>query len=197
MVCPYCNIEIQSDSPFCPHCGQSIQSAGHLKGTDTYWKNVSNEQAENYDTYKSTIDESQRAINSKRMKKRIAAAVLAILIAGVSLGIFRYQQFNSQMVFQVRNKLIGRTLTATSDHMEGLGFLYYEYWQLTFTDDQNVRYAYIETAGPAEADEDPRYQGTYHYTLTRSITGKYTILVNGETYELSVNNNNEPVRISR
>ena len=73
----------------------------------------------------------------------------------------------------------------------------HEYKQLTFKDENNLDYAYIKTTGPREDDENPQYKGTYGYTITRSVTGNYTIHVNGDTYKLEVNDSNEPTDISQ
>lgn len=101
------------------------------------------------------------------------------------------------MINQVRAELVGKTLTAHSSHMEGLGWIYHEYWQLSFVDESNADYAYLQTVGPAEDDEQPEYKGTYSYTVSRSITGKYTVKVNGIAYTLNVNDENIPQSISR
>lgn len=115
----------------------------------------------------------------------------------ISLGIFKYQQYQSQMVDEVKEGLVGETFTAHSTHMEGLGWIHHEYWQLKFVDEESLEYSYIQTVGPAEDDEIPKYQGTYSYTVSRSITGKYTVRVNGASYELKVNDENVPRGISR
>ena len=61
----------------------------------------------------------------------------------------------------------------------------------------NERYAYIKTTGPREDNEKPQYKGTYEFTISRSVTGSYTIHVNGDTYKLEVNDANEPTGISQ
>ena len=82
--------------------------------------------------------------------------------------------------------------------MEGLAWIMNEYWQLTFIDKKNLDYAYIETTGPREEDDEvPQYKGTYNYTVSRSITGSYKISTNGATYRLYVNDNNEVQGITR
>ena len=122
--------------------------------------------------------------------------IVIVLVAG-AFGIFKFQQYQTQMINQVMAELVGKTLTAHSTHMEGLGWIHHEYWQLSFVDESNLDYAYIQTVGPAEDDEKPEYKGTYSYTVSRSVTGKYTIKVNGTTYELNVNDENVPKSISR
>ena len=197
MICPYCKKEVQLEDVFCPECGQIVQNSGKQERSDAYWKVINREDTERFRTDKSYNDEMKRSRSLLRNKKAVAAAVLLLVIGVVCLCTFRYMQFNDQMIAEVRSNLIGKTMTATSNHMEGLGSIYYEYWQLTFLSDGTVRYAYIETAGPAESDEKPKYQGTYSYTISRSLTGKYTILVDGATYELEVSGDNVPWRIYR
>ena len=43
----------------------------------------------------------------------------------------------------------------------------------------------------------PQYEGTYNYTVSRTITGSYKISTDGKVYELKVNDNNEVTGISR
>lgn len=195
MICPYCKKEVQAEGDFCPECGQLVQNCGKQEQSEVYWRNVNREDSARFRTDQSQAAEKKRMRNLLRNKKAVAGAVLLAVIAAVCLGVFRYQRYNNQQISAVRRNLAGKTMTATADHAEGLGTLYYEYWQLTFQPDGTVRYAYIETQGPAESNEKPRYQGTYSYTLTRSMTGKYTLLVNGEEYELEVGSDNMPWRI--
>lgn len=69
--------------------------------------------------------------------------------------------------------------------------------QLTFNDESSLDYAFISTTGPKEEDELPQYEGTYNYTVSRTITGSYKISTDGKVYELKVNDNNEVTGISR
>ena len=55
----------------------------------------------------------------------------------------------------------------------------------------------VSTTGPKEEDELPQYEGTYNYTVSRTITGSYKISTDGKVYELKVNDNNEVTGISR
>ena len=111
--------------------------------------------------------------------------------------LMQFGKYQNEMTEQVMSELVGKTFTASDSHMEGLGWIHYEYWQLTFKDEDNLDYAYIETVGPREDDEKPVYEGTYSYTLSRSMFGNYTVSVNGTTYKIKVNDSNEPTGISR
>ena len=113
------------------------------------------------------------------------------------IGIMQLSKYQNEMTEKVMCELVGKTLTAHDSHMEGLGWIHHEYWQLTFKDEDNLDYAYIETIGPREDDEKPVYKGTYSYTLSRSVFGNYTVRVNSTTYKLKVNDSNVPTGISR
>lgn len=197
MVCPYCKKEIKTNTGFCPECGQDISGAKHQNQSDAYWKNVNQEDFERSKEYKDLVDKSKREANSRRSKKLVTTIVVLVAITLSALGIFKFQQHQNQLIDEVQSGLVGKTMTAHSTHMEGLGWIHHEYWQLTFVDEETLDYAYIQTVGPAEDDEKPKYQGTYSYTVSRSITGKYTIHVNGSTYELRVSDDNVPRSISR
>ena len=113
------------------------------------------------------------------------------------LGIKKYNNYSKRMLAEVRTQLVGKTLTAHSAHMEGLGWMIHEYKQLTFNDESSLDYAFIRTTGPREDDELPNYMGSYNYTVSRTITGSYKISTDGEVYKLNVNDNNEIQEISQ
>lgn len=197
MLCPYCKKEITTDTGFCPKCGQNILNNARQSQSDSYWKNVNQEDTERSKEYKNLINKENQEIRTRKNKALISTVLILIVVAAGTFGIFKFQKYQTEMLNQVKAELVGKTLTAHSSHMEGLGWIHHEYWQLTFVDESNLDYAYIQTVGPAEDDEKPVYQGTYTYTLSRSVIGKYTIKVNGTTYELKVDDENIPKSISR
>lgn len=174
-----------------------MSGAKHQNQSDAYWKNVNQEDSERFKEYKDLVDKSKCEANSRRSKKVVTTIVVLVVVALSALGVFKFQQHQNQLIDEVRSGRAGKTMTAHSTHMEGLGWIYHEYWQLTFVDEETLDYAYIQTVGPAEDDEKPKYQGTCSYTVSRSITGEYTIRVNGTSYELRVNDDNVPRSIFR
>lgn len=197
MICPYCKKEITVDTGFCPECGQDISNNTRQDQSDSYWEKVNREDTERSKAYKDRVNKEKREARTRKNKVLVSAVlILAVLVAG-AFGITKFQQYQTKMINQVKTELIGKTLTAHSSHMEGLGWIHHEYWQLSFVDKSNLDYAYIQTVGPAEDDEQPEYKGTYSYTVSRSIIGKYTIRVNGASYKLKMNDRNVPSGISR
>lgn len=197
MICPYCKKEITVDTGFCPECGQDISNSTRQNQSDSYWKNVNREDTERSKEYKNLVNKEKQEVRTRKNKALVSTVLILIVLVAGAFGIFKFQQYQTQMINQVKAELVGKTLTAHSTHMEGLGWIHHEYWQLSFVDESNLDYAYIQTVGPAEDDEQPEYKGTYSYTVSRSVTGKYTIKVNGTTYELNVNDENVPKSISR
>lgn len=197
MICPYCKKEITVDTGFCPECGQDISNSTRQNQSDSYWKNVNREDTERSKEYKNLVNKEKQEVRTRKNKAFVSTVLILIVLVAGAFGIFKFQQYQTQMINQVKAELVGKTLTAHSTHMEGLGWIHHEYWQLSFVDESNLDYAYIQTVGPAEDDEKPEYKGTYSYTVSRSVTGKYTIKVNGTTYELNVNDENVPKSISR
>lgn len=196
MICPYCKKEIKDNTGFCPECGQDISITENKNQTDIYWRNINKEGVKRSEEYKSLVKRSKQEAAKRRNKYLLTTVFVLVLIGGSVLGLIRFQQYQKQMLGEVNAGLVGKTLTAHSSHMEGLGWIHHEYWQLTFIDEGNLEYAYIQTVGPKEDDENPEYKGTYSYSVSRSITGKYTIEVNGESYELKVDDDNVPKSIS-
>lgn len=197
MICPYCKKEITVDTGFCPECGQDISNSTRQNQSDSYWKNVNREDTERSKEYKNLVNKEKQEVRTRKNKALVSTVLILIVLVAGAFGIFKFQQYQTQMINQVKAELVGKTLTAHSTHMEGLGWIHHEYWQLSFVDESNLDYAYIQTVGPAEDDEKPEYKGTYSYTVSRSVTGKYTIKVNGTTYELNVYDENVPKSISR
>lgn len=121
---------------------------------------------------------------------------MAVITIGIIGGALKFQQYQEDMVRRVEFNLQGKALTVHSSHVEGLGWIYHEYRQFIFTEENTVDYYYIETSGPKEDDEMPEYQGTYTYIVTRSLIGNYNIKINGSIYDLSVDEDNIPTDIS-
>ena len=136
-------------------------------------------------------------IRDRRNKTLITSVGILAAIVAVIIGGMQFNNNQKKMIAQVQSQLPGKTFTAHDSHMEGFGWIMHEYKQLTFKDENSLDYAYIKTTGPREDDEKPQYKGTYEYTITRSVTGNYTIHVNGNTYKLKVNDSNEPIDISQ
>ncbi len=197
MLCPYCKKEIKTDTGFCPECGQDILNNARQSQSDSYWKNVNQEDTERSKEYKNLVNKERQKARTRKRKVVISNILILIVVATGIFGVFKFQEYQTEMLNQVKTELIGKTLTAHSSHMDGIFWTQHEYWQLSFVDESNLDYAYIQTVGSAEDHENPKYQGTYTYTLSRSVIGKYTIKVNGDTYELKVNNKNIPQSISR
>lgn len=197
MICPYCKKQIIDNNQFCPECGQNLAVTSGTDSTDTFWGTVNKEDTERHRKYKDITDRSVKDVRDRRNKSLVTVIILLAAIVAAIFGIMQFSKYQNEMTEKVMSELVGKTLTAQDSHVEGLGWIHYEYWQLTFIDEENLDYAYIETVGPREDDEKPVYEGTYSYTLSRSVFGNYTIRVNGTTYKLNVNDSNKPTGISR
>lgn len=197
MICPYCSKQISDKNQFCPECGQNLATASENNLANSFWGTVNKEDSERNRKYKDITDRGVKNVRDRRRKSIVTAIVLLIAVIAAIFGIMQFGKYQNEMTEQVMSELVGKTFTASDSHMEGLGWIHYEYWQLTFKDEDNLDYAYIETVGPREDDEKPVYEGTYSYTLSRSMFGNYTVSVNGTTYKIKVNDSNEPTGISR
>lgn len=197
MICPYCNKQISDKNQFCQECGQNLATASENNSANSFWRTVNKEDSERNRKYKDITDRGVKNVRDRRRKSIVTAIVLLIAVIAAIFGIMQFGKYQNEMTEQVMSELVGKTFTASDSHMEGLGWIHYEYWQLTFKDEDNLDYAYIETVGPREDDEKPVYEGTYSYTLSRSMFGNYTVSVNGTTYKIKVNDSNEPTGISR
>lgn len=182
---------------FCPECGQRVSMSAQTAKMDNYWNNVNQEDLQRSQQYKSMINKQTREKHIQTNKSIMTLVLVGAIIAAAVVGVVKFQEYQTKMLNEVKKALVGQTLTAHDSHMAGLGWIYHQYWQLNFTDENNLDYFYIETVGPRESDENPEYKGTYHYTVSRSITGEYKIHTDEATYELSVNDENIPSGISR
>lgn len=197
MICPYCNKQISDNNQFCPECGQNLATASENNSANSFWGTVNKEDSERNRKYKDITDRGVKNVRDRRHKSIVTAIVFLIAVIAAIIGIMQLSKYQNEMTEKVMCELVGKTLTAHDSHMEGLGWIHHEYWQLTFKDEDNLDYAYIETIGPREDDEKPVYKGTYSYTLSRSVFGNYTVRVNSTTYKLKVNDSNVPTGISR
>lgn len=195
-ICPYCKKEIVRNLNFCSNCGQELFGVKDSEKVGAYW-NAANEEAREWSKQSKIYAEKKKQEELMHRKQSLSVKLLiaVIIIIGV-FSVYKVQNYQSQMINQVKQQLIGKTMKTHSTHMEGLGWIYHEYYQLTFKDNDTLDYAYIETVGPASDEEQPRYQGTYSYTISLSLMGEYTVKVNGDTYKLNVNDENKPTSIS-
>lgn len=197
MICPYCNKQISDKNQFCPECGQNLATASENNSANSFWGTVNKEDSERSRKFKDITDRGVKNVRDRRRKSIVTAIVLLIAVIAAIFGIMQFSKYQNEMTEKMMSELVGKTLTAHDSHMEGLGWIHHEYWQLTFKDEDNLDYAYIETVGPREDDEKPIYKGTYSYTLSKSVFGNYTVRFNGTTYKLKVNDSNVPTGISR
>lgn len=195
MKCPYCKVEIQEGSLFCPECGQSIVKAEKTDVEKTYWEKINCESVDRQLQYRKDIEKKITEDKSEKSIKVVNFAGIACVVMIAIWGAVMFQQRQIKLTKQVMNEMIGKTFNIGDSHIEGLGNKYYEYWELEFVDEKELKYSYIETDGPAEDYENPKYKGMYPYTISRSIIGKYTLKTNDEEYYLEVNENNVPIRI--
>lgn len=196
MICPYCKHEILVNAEFCPECGQKITNNTSQNQVSSYWENVNRKNIGRSKEYRDIVTKDRHEIRIRKIKVTFIAALILIIFISSTFGIIKFQQYQTQMVKQIKTELVGKTFITHSSHIEGFGWVYHEYWQLSFIDENKLDYSYIKTSGPAEEDEQPQYIDTYSYTIVRSITGKYTVEVNGTTFELYVNEENIPQGIS-
>lgn len=197
MICPYCNKEIDDGLRFCPECGQEITDNSGEAISNLYWNAIDKEENERERQYRKKMEHNQKKEREKRQESMIRTVIAAAAILAIICGFLQIHNYQITMTGQIAERLAGKKFTAHASHMEGLGNIYHEYWQLTFKDNHSLEYAYIKTLGPREKDEQPVYKGTYSYRLSMSIFGNYTVHANGATYKLEVNKDNMPVDISR
>lgn len=186
MQCPYCGKQTGVNEQFCPNCGQSMLNGTPDKTMGNYWGKLNDKNAA---IAKEERDKTSRMIkhaHKQRRKTIFSLLIVGILIAVGCLGTMKLSKYNEEMTIKMQDALIGKSFT-THLVKDSMIAIRYQYRQLTFKDSFNVAYAYIETTGPAEDNEKPKYKGTYSYTLSRTFWGTYAIIVNGEKYELRTN----------
>lgn len=197
MRCPFCKKEIGDVISFCPECGQKLEQSAQSSKTEQYWNEVNKADSQRNEQYRDLVN---RTTKEKRIRNNKSIAIFGFIVAIIVITVFggmKYNEYSRRMITEVQVQLVGKTLTAHSTHMEGLGWIIHEYNQLTFKDESSLDYAFISTTGPREEDELPQYRGTYSYTVSRTITGSYKITTDGNVYELKVNDNNEVQGISQ
>lgn len=197
MRCPFCKKEIGDVISFCPECGQKLEQSAQSSKTEQYWNEVNKADSQRNEQYRDLVN---RTTKEKRIRNNKSIAIFGFIVAIIVTTVFggmKYNEYSRRMITEVQAQLVGKTLTAHSTHMEGLGWIIHEYNQLTFKDESSLDYAFISTTGPREENELPQYRGTYSYTVSRTITGSYKITTDGNVYELKVNDNNEVQGISQ
>ena len=197
MICPYCNNQINDENPFCPKCGQTLVSPSQTDAVKAYWNTTYQEERERCNEYEYWLKKSVDNVRQNRHESMGLIMLLLVVTVGFLFGMNRYYDHQNEMIESMREALVGKTFSTKDSYHDITLSHYYQYWSLTFKDKENLDYAYLETLGPCEDGEKPEYKGTYPYTLSRSMSGKYTITIQNEKYTLEVDENNAPKGISR
>lgn len=197
MLCPFCKKEIDESNGFCPECGQKLEQRIQISESEHFWDELNKDASKRNEQYKKQVNKVKKEEKIHSNKTVLSFVLIIAVIMTVVFGRMKYNAYSSKKIAEVQSQLIGQTFTAHDEHMEGLGWIMNEYWQLTFLDNSNLKYAYLETTGPKEENENPEYKGTFDYSISRSLVGTYTISTNGETYELKINDDNKITGITR
>lgn len=197
MICPFCNKEIVESTGFCPECGQKLVQLEQSSKTENYWNEINRADSQRLEQYKDLVNKSIKERSVRINRAFMTLIFVAVIVIAIVVGNIKYHAYSAEKLSDVQAQLIGKTFIAHSTHVEGLGWVVHEYRQLTFKDTNTLDYAYIGTRGARDENELPEYEGTYNYTVSRSITGSYKISTDGTAYELEVNDDNEVQGISQ
>lgn len=191
MKCPYCNKQISDNTQFCPHCGQSVSIIKSNNSVDKYWNEVNKEDVKRSAQYGAVMSEKDKIANDRRTKTIVTTVLVIIFLLGGIIWFISIQSNSNAKLEEVKQQLPGNTYTCSYSQTESGFWIHYYYYKLEFKDDQ-VDYYYLTTVGPPEDGEDYELVGTYNYNVTRSMFGKYVINVNGKSFTLEVDEEENP-----
>ncbi len=196
MRCPYCNKKISDTSIFCLECGQSIKQEQKVSTSETYWNTIANDDRKRNQEYQKTAMRQRSEANTQRTKTLAVIIVLISLVVVSLFAVVSITNANNAKLEAVKATLPGKELKCSYSQTEAGFWIHYYYYTLEFNSDGTLDYYYLTTVGPAEKDEVPTLKGTYTYTITRNILGDYFITFGGESFTMTVSDNNVPRSLS-
>lgn len=196
MKCPYCQHEQADTVVFCSKCGQILKIQNSSINADNYW-NAVNELKDKHDKDYIIKKKYRKSQTNRNKIKTIMACISFILIVTATLFIIKgVGNYNDNKLTAVKNNLPGIKLSYSYSKTETGFWIHYYYYTVMFNSDGTLNYYFLRTIGPAEKDELPSFEGTYTYTITRSLLGEYLLSFDNKSFTISVNNDDIPVSLS-
>lgn len=196
MKCPYCNKEISDTSIFCPECGQGVNQEQKSSTSENYWNTVADDDKRRNQEYLKTATRQRSEANAQKTKKLAVIISVIALVAAALFVTVSITNANNAELEAVKANLPGKELKCSYSRTETGFWIHYYYYTLKFNSDGTLNYYYLTTVGPAERDEVPTLKGTYTYTITRNILGDYFITFGGESFTMTVSDDNVPRSLS-
>lgn len=181
MKCPFCSTEIAEQTGYCPNCGQSIVNMkSDTYKVDEFWDETGKKDKQRYKQHKDIVDERLHLEKSKT-HQTIAIGITAVIVCiAIIFGVYCYSTSSAKQMETVKASLHGNSFSCyyVTAHWFST---YHHYCTLQFNNDGTLRYyeAY-------DNDDEKELKGTYSYTISRSMGGKYTVLFSDMKFELKI-----------
>lgn len=194
MKCPICGKKLEEIATFCPNCGQNISHFDTSSASfNNYWNENNMASQKHIFEQKEKEAEALSKIRKKRMVKLTRFAIICIAICVVVLFALVKNSNNKQILSVVHESMIGQKYSDTSDYAFFVGDSC-DRIIVTILDEETLEYtegnyrSHMSESNKLSWSENEIYEtATYTYDLSISFWGKVSILINGETYEVTLN----------
>lgn len=193
MKCPVCGNKLDEQNIFCPNCGQAIsQSDTSSASFNNYWNGHNAASQKHITEQKEKAAEVLSGIRKKRTATFFRFVILCIAICVIALFAVAKNSNNKQALSTAYESMIGKTYSDTSASTFFVGDSC-DRKIVTITDTKTLEYtkgnyrSHLSESNKLSWSENEIYEtATYAYDLSISFWGKVSILINGETYEVNL-----------
>lgn len=193
MKCPVCGKELDEKTIFCPNCGQAISQPDTSSASfNSYWNENNAASQKHITEQKEKAAEVLSEIRKKRTATFFRFVILCIAICVIALFAVVKNSNNKQALSAAHESMIGKTYSDTSASSFWVGDSC-DRKIVTITDEETLEYtkgnyrSHMSESNKLSWSENEIYEtATYAYDLSISFWGKVSILINGETYEVNL-----------
>lgn len=193
MKCPVCGKELDGKTIFCPNCGQAISQPDTSSASfNSYWNENNAASQKHITEQKEKAAEVLCEIRKKRTATLFRFVILCIAICVIALFAVVKNSNNKQALSAAHESMIGKTYSDTSASTFWVGDLC-DRKIVTITDEETLEYtkgsyrSHMSESNKLSWSENEIYEkAAYAYDLSILFLGEVSILINGETYEVNL-----------
>lgn len=202
MKCPVCGKELEEKTIFCPNCGQAISQPDISSDSfNSYWNENNVASQKQITAQKEKAAEVLSEIRKKRTTRFFRFVILCVAICAVALFIIIKNSNNRQTLSAAHESMLGKTYSDEINIAAKSWWIIepgksYDRLIVTIIDSETLEYTKgnyrfqldnIDDHYKTTWNENEIYETTtYSYELSISFWGKVSILINGETYEVNL-----------
>lgn len=198
MNCPYCKKPIQNDLLYCKECGMPLHRVEHESHqVDAYWEDVNSSVKKHNERILSAASHAVKKEKRIRRRKNVRlisiCTILVAVVVTIATLILSLQKANKEKLDFIHQNAIGETFETHDGGMFLFSGDERDLITVTFTNEKSLDYIYgeytflLKSDNTTEWREEKIYEHeSRNYEFQISFFGNVTLLVDGETYDVEL-----------